>query len=113
MRDAAGLASGIRPHHETSQACIAISRRRLLLEAERHALHMSQSNTCIAQADIIPAARALGVGIIAWGPLGNGALTERWQTRDDMPPLDRRRRLPRFSEENFSQVGLAAAGMPT
>jgi len=58
-----------------------------------------------AQAEVIPAARALGVGIIAWGPLGAGALTDRWQTRDDMPPHDRRRRLPRFSEDNFHQVG--------
>ena len=46
------------------------------------------------------------MGIIAWGPLGSGALTDRWQTRDDMPRHDRRRRLPRFSEEGFYQVGV-------
>ena len=56
------------------------------------------------QADVIPTARELGTGVIAWAPLGNGALTDRWQTRDDMPLHDRRRRLTRFSEENFDQV---------
>ena len=34
----------------------------------------------LAELEVIPAARALGVGVIAWGPLGRGVLTGKYRS---------------------------------
>ena len=55
---------------------------------------------------LIPAARALGVGVIASSPLRCGALAGRWQTWGGVPQQVRHRRLAHVSEERFQQVWL-------
>lgn len=52
--------------------------------------------------DSIPACRALGIGYIAYAPLGRGLLTGRIKQVDDLPANDRRRRHPRFAPENLA-----------
>jgi len=56
---------------------------------------------------ILPACRDLGVGYVAYAPLGRGLLTGAIKSVDDLPPDDRRRRHPRFLPENLAHnVGL-------
>jgi aryl-alcohol dehydrogenase-like predicted oxidoreductase len=45
----------------------------------------------------------LGIGFVAYSPLGRGFLTGRWKTLDDLAPNDYRRFSPRFSAENFQK----------
>jgi aryl-alcohol dehydrogenase-like predicted oxidoreductase len=52
---------------------------------------------------ILPACRELGVGFVAYSPLGRGFLTGQFQKPEDLPLNDRRRMFPRFQEENFEQ----------
>ena len=40
----------------------------------------------------------------AYSPLGRGFLTGEIKSRDDLAEDDRRRLMPRFSEENFNKV---------
>ena len=53
--------------------------------------------------DIIPACRELGIGYVAYAPLGRGLLTGRIRTVDDLAPNDRRRVHPRFAPENLAR----------
>jgi aryl-alcohol dehydrogenase-like predicted oxidoreductase len=53
--------------------------------------------------DIIPACKELGVGYIAYAPLGRGLLTGRIKSVDDIPETDRRRKHPRFHPENLAR----------
>jgi aryl-alcohol dehydrogenase-like predicted oxidoreductase len=53
--------------------------------------------------DIIPACRELGIGYVAYAPLGRGLLTGRIRTVDDLAPTDRRRRHPRFQPDNLAK----------
>lgn len=50
---------------------------------------------------ILPTCRELGIGFVAYSPLGRGFLTGRFQTLDDLSPNDWRLRMPRFEPENF------------
>jgi len=52
--------------------------------------------------DILPACKALGVGYVAYAPLGRGLLTGNINAVDDLPEGDRRRRHPRFQPENLA-----------
>lgn len=45
--------------------------------------------------------RELGVAIVAYSPLGRGFLSGKFKSPDDLDAADKRRALPRFSEENF------------
>ena len=45
--------------------------------------------------------RELGIGFVAYSPLGRGFLTGRFKTFEDLPADDFRRRNPRFQGENF------------
>jgi aryl-alcohol dehydrogenase-like predicted oxidoreductase len=51
--------------------------------------------------EILPTVRELGIGFVAYSPLGRGFLTGRFKTIDDLEPGDYRRRSPRFAGENF------------
>ncbi len=52
--------------------------------------------------EILPTLRELGIGFVAYSPLGRGFLTGRWRSIEDMPENDTRAaRFPRFEEENF------------
>jgi aryl-alcohol dehydrogenase-like predicted oxidoreductase len=53
--------------------------------------------------DVLPACRELGVGYVAYAPLGRGLLTGRIKSVADLPENDRRRRHPRFSAENLER----------
>jgi aryl-alcohol dehydrogenase-like predicted oxidoreductase len=53
--------------------------------------------------EILPACRELGVGYVAYAPLGRGLLTGRIKSVDDLPPDDRRRKNPRFLPENLAR----------
>jgi aryl-alcohol dehydrogenase-like predicted oxidoreductase/SAM-dependent methyltransferase len=48
------------------------------------------------EAEVLPACRELGVGFVAYAPLGRGFLTGRFANPSDFDPDDLRRRLPRF-----------------
>ncbi|MGI4821628.1 MAG: aldo/keto reductase [Janthinobacterium lividum] len=50
---------------------------------------------------IIQAARELGIGFVAYSPLGRGFLSGDIKTPDDFEPSDLRRRFPRYQGENF------------
>ncbi|WP_216912777.1 aldo/keto reductase [Nocardia noduli] len=52
------------------------------------------------EADVVPTCRELGIGIVAFSPLGRGFLTGAITSTADMPADDMRRGLPRFSEDN-------------
>jgi aryl-alcohol dehydrogenase-like predicted oxidoreductase len=53
--------------------------------------------------EILPACRELGLGFVAYSPLGRGFLTGQFQKPEDLPENDRRRMFPRFQGENFDQ----------
>ncbi len=53
--------------------------------------------------DVVPTARELGIGIVAYSPLGRGFLTGRITSPEDIPDDDFRRYLPRFTGENFTR----------
>jgi aryl-alcohol dehydrogenase-like predicted oxidoreductase len=56
-----------------------------------------------AEHEVLPACRELGVGYVAFAPLGRGLLTGRIKSVDDLPPDDRRRKNPRFLPENLAR----------
>ena len=56
-----------------------------------------------AEADILPALRALGIGLVPYSPLGRGFLTGTFRKRDDLIASDRRHAHPRFQEGNFER----------
>jgi aryl-alcohol dehydrogenase-like predicted oxidoreductase len=51
--------------------------------------------------EILPTVRELGIGFVAYSPLGRGFLTGRFRRFEDLPEDDWRRRSPRFQGENF------------
>jgi len=51
--------------------------------------------------EILPTCRELGIGFVAYSPLGRGFLTGQITTIDDLPEGDWRRTNPRFQGENF------------
>lgn len=53
--------------------------------------------------EILPTCRELGIGFVAYSPLGRGFLTGQFQKPEDLPENDRRRMFPRFQDENFEQ----------
>jgi len=56
-----------------------------------------------AQAEVIPTVRELGIGYVAYSPLGRGFLTGQFQSPDDFPEDDFRKNHPRFQGENFEK----------
>ncbi|MEO8088900.1 MAG: aldo/keto reductase [Gemmatimonadales bacterium] len=53
--------------------------------------------------DVLPLCRELGIGFVAYSPLGRGFLTGRFRTFEDLPEGDYRRNSPRFQGENFQK----------
>ena len=51
--------------------------------------------------EVLSACRELGVGFVAYSPLGRGFLTGQIKTPDDLAEDDWRRKSPRFQGENF------------
>jgi len=52
---------------------------------------------------VLQACRRLGVGFVAYSPLGRGFLTGQLKTFEDLAPDDYRRSSPRFQGENFGK----------
>jgi aryl-alcohol dehydrogenase-like predicted oxidoreductase len=55
------------------------------------------------EAEVLPALRELGIGLVAYSPLGRGFLTGQIRSLDDLPEGDWRRSNPRFQEEALRQ----------
>jgi aryl-alcohol dehydrogenase-like predicted oxidoreductase len=55
------------------------------------------------EGEILPTVRELGIGFVAYSPLGRGFLTGRFRSPDDFPDGDFRRSQPRFTGENFQR----------
>jgi aryl-alcohol dehydrogenase-like predicted oxidoreductase len=53
--------------------------------------------------EILPLCRELGIGFVAYSPLGRGFLTGRFRSFEDLPEDDYRRDSPRFQGENFQR----------
>jgi aryl-alcohol dehydrogenase-like predicted oxidoreductase len=55
------------------------------------------------EAEVLPALRELGIGFVAYSPLGRGLLTGSIHSADDLVAGDvRRERFPRFRDENLA-----------
>jgi aryl-alcohol dehydrogenase-like predicted oxidoreductase len=52
---------------------------------------------------LLPLVQELGIGFVAYSPLGRGFLTGRFQRYEDIPEDDFRRHQPRFIGENFEK----------
>ena len=52
---------------------------------------------------ILAACRELGIGFVAYSPLGRGFLTGQFKKLEDLPADDIRRSWPRFQGENFGR----------
>ncbi len=70
------------------------------------------------EAEILPVVRELGIGFVAYSPLGRGLLTGRIMGSQDLPENDWRRSVPRFQGANLEQnaalvaeLGRLAAGL--
>jgi aryl-alcohol dehydrogenase-like predicted oxidoreductase len=55
------------------------------------------------EAEILPTVRELGIGFVAYSPLGRGFLTGRFTSTDDFGEGDFRRNHPRFQGENLQR----------
>jgi aryl-alcohol dehydrogenase-like predicted oxidoreductase len=52
---------------------------------------------------LLDVCRELGIGFVAYSPLGRGFLTGRYERPDDLAPNDWRRNNPRFQPDNFQK----------
>ena len=53
--------------------------------------------------DVLPTLRELGIGLVAYSPLGRGFLTGQLKSLDDLSSDDYRRNSPRFQGDNFTK----------
>ena len=56
-----------------------------------------------AESEVLPTVRELGIGYVAYSPLGRGFLTGQITSPDDFPEDDFRKFHPRFQGENFAK----------
>jgi aryl-alcohol dehydrogenase-like predicted oxidoreductase len=55
------------------------------------------------ESEILATCRELGIGFVAYSPLGRGFLTGQFQRFEDLPADDYRRNTPRFQGANFQK----------
>jgi aryl-alcohol dehydrogenase-like predicted oxidoreductase len=55
------------------------------------------------EAEILPLVRELGIGFVAYSPLGRGFLTGQIRSTNELDAHDFRRNNPRFLDANFQQ----------
>ena len=55
----------------------------------------------VEERGVLKTLRELGIGFVAYSPLGRGFLSGQIRTIDDLPPTDFRRAIPRFQEAHF------------
>ncbi len=86
-----------------SEAAASTLRRAFLI----HPISVLQSELSLWSRDIedevIPACRELGIGVVAYSPLGRGFLSGAIKSIDDLAEDDWRRNMPRFQGENFAK----------
>jgi len=58
------------------------------------------------EAEILPTTRELGIGFVAYSPLGRGLLTGRYKRSGDLPDEDWRSSVPRFQGDNLDSNAL-------
>jgi aryl-alcohol dehydrogenase-like predicted oxidoreductase len=84
-----------------SEASVATLRRALKV----HPIAALQTEYSLWTRDpesgILAACRELGIGFVAYSPLGRGFLTGQFKKFEDLPVDDYRRNSPRFQGENF------------
>jgi len=56
-----------------------------------------------AEEEVLPTVRDLGIGYVAYSPLGRGFLSGRFKSPEDFPEGDFRQHHPRFQGENFEK----------
>jgi aryl-alcohol dehydrogenase-like predicted oxidoreductase len=56
-----------------------------------------------AEAEVLPTVRELGIGFVAYSPLGRGFLTGQIKSPEDFSDDDFRKNHPRFTGENFEK----------
>ena len=90
-------------HLAVSEASVATVRR-------AHAVHpvaAVQTEYSLVSRDpeaaLLPALRELGIGFVAYSPLGRGMLTGRFSSEADLGEDDFRRGLPRFQHHNLAR----------
>jgi aryl-alcohol dehydrogenase-like predicted oxidoreductase len=91
-------------HIGLSEASAASIRRAYAV----HAITALQNEWSLWSRDLetngqLAAARELGIGVVAYSPLGRGFLTGSFNSPDDFAPDDFRRNSPRFAGENFAK----------
>ncbi len=55
------------------------------------------------ESEILAVCRELGIGFVAYSPLGRGFLTAKFKKLEDLEPADWRLKSPRFQRENFER----------
>ena len=98
------VAAGKVRHLGLSEAAAGTIRR----AAAVHPIAALQSELSLwareVEAEVLPAVRELGIGFVAYSPLGRGFLTGAFRSAADLPEGDTRaHRFPRFSEANFQR----------
>jgi aryl-alcohol dehydrogenase-like predicted oxidoreductase len=86
-----------------SEAASATIRR----ATKEHAIAALQTEFSLwsrdVEAELLPTVRHLGIGFVAYSPLGRGFLAGRFKTLDDLRADDYRRHSPRFQGANFQK----------
>jgi aryl-alcohol dehydrogenase-like predicted oxidoreductase len=90
--------------------CIGLSEADPAIIARAHKVHpVSALQTEYSlwsrdvEADILPTIKRLGIGFVAYSPLGRGFLSGAVRSRSDLQPGDWRLENPRFSEEAIAR----------
>jgi len=63
------------------------------------------------ETELLAACRELGVGVVAYSPLGRGFLAGNFVSLDELPADDARRNMPRFQDANAAHNARIAAGV--
>ncbi|WP_260399989.1 aldo/keto reductase [Burkholderia ubonensis] len=75
--------------------------------AKVHAISALQSEYSLwtreVENDALPVCQELGIGFVAYSPLGRGFLTGTLQSEDELDPSDWRRQVPRFQSDNLKE----------
>ena len=98
---------GLRRPGSLPRALRGRARRRSAAAHATHPITALQTEYSIfsrePEAAILPTTRELGIGFVAYSPLGRGMLTGQFQRLEDLPADDWRRSVPRWQEENFDR----------